>query len=899
MSQLKALDSEHLTARIREIEYQLIKNLDWTPTDDQFVKIAASVLHATLKNETTLTGASLPILFAGCNLDWSQGTLDDTNVKITKGSKSVVVNIRVGIGSDEPTVEPETPADWTTATKSKIFASDFVAGDNFGKSIDVCDDYVVIGAPLADPSSAADSGAVYVYGYVNASWTQIAKLVPSDSAAGDNFGWSVSINSDYIVVGSPLAEFTPSGEGATPVSNTGAVYIFKKNGSTWNQYLKLNASDYQANDNFGWSVKINSSNNIIIGAPLVDITPAGEGATAVTDTGAVYIFKFDGTNWGQTKLNASEYYANDNFGWSVDMNDDNVALIGSPLVDLTPTGEGATQQADAGVAYIFGYNGSTWVQSSKLSATNFTASDNFGWSVSITWDDLVIGSPLSDVSGKADSGAAYVYSKVDGNWVYNTKLSPASSAAGDNFGKSVYVAGKYMSIGSPSYDVPAGEGTTSDAGAIYIYRKNEDGTWANEQILKATDPVASDNFGSAVATKGSYTFAASPNADLLPAGEGATLQNNSGAVYTFTSTTPIGYGTGLQKDKSLLTIGYSLPTVDLSQVVSHLTFPTTCANGSTVTWQSNNTAISSSGVITPRYNEDVTGTVTATLSLDGVTTTKSFNVTVLKLLGVSTKLTTKTASTPTAEQLYGRNSVICGNYMAITDFRNSKVYIYYYNGSEWGNEYEIAGPTNSNFGLKVAMDGDYLVVYSNEDDSNNNTSTIYVFHRTGTNTWDAGTKLTPSVSNTSPGIYSFAISGDYIVVDLANSSESNYKGAAIVFHRTGTNTWDTGVVIAGSDLLAYDNFGQSVSISGDYIAIGAHNKEVSGRAEAGAVYIFHRTGENTWIEDTKLLDPLETQDDQFGLTVYISNNTLYVSSSYAGYAGLIESVKEIGHIQQK
>lgn len=91
---LKTPDSTHLTARIKEIEYQLIKNLNWIPTDDQFVKIAASILHAALGNETSLVGAQLPTSFAGCTLDWSQGTLDDTNVKITKGSKSIIVNVQ-------------------------------------------------------------------------------------------------------------------------------------------------------------------------------------------------------------------------------------------------------------------------------------------------------------------------------------------------------------------------------------------------------------------------------------------------------------------------------------------------------------------------------------------------------------------------------------------------------------------------------------------------------------------------------------------------------------------------------------------------------------------------------------------------------------------------------------
>ena len=87
---------------------------------------------------------------------------------------------------------------------------------------------------------------------------------------------------------------------------------------------------------------------------------------------------------------------------------------------------------------------------------------------------------------------------------------------------------------------------------------------------------------------------------------------------------------------------------------------------------------------------------------------------------------------------------------------------------------------------------------------------------------------------------SVAISGDYVVVG-ANGEDAggNAAGAAYIFHRTGTNTWDAGVKIVATDPQAYDEFGKSVAISGNYAVVGAYG-ESAGGSYAGAAYIFHR-----------------------------------------------------------
>jgi hypothetical protein len=111
----------------------------------------------------------------------------------------------------------------------------------------------------------------------------------------------------------------------------------------------------------------------------------------------------------------------------------------------------------------------------------------------------------------------------------------------------------------------------------------------------------------------------------------------------------------------------------------------------------------------------------------------------------------------------------------------------------------------------------------NDDDNGSNSGSVVVFNRTGTNSWDGGTKLTDSGGAAGDEFgFSVSISGDYAVVGApSDDDKGNTSGTAFLFHRTGTNSWDSGTKITASDGgAAYDQFGWSVSINGDYAIIG-------------------------------------------------------------------------------
>jgi len=121
------------------------------------------------------------------------------------------------------------------------------------------------------------------------------KIVASDRAGGDWFGWSVSISGDYAMVGAPYEDHDVTG--GNVLSNAGSAYIFKRSGITWTEETKLVASDRQQDDYFGVSVSI-SGDYAIVGAPYEDHDFSG--ANYMSAAGSAYIFRRSGTTWTQT-----------------------------------------------------------------------------------------------------------------------------------------------------------------------------------------------------------------------------------------------------------------------------------------------------------------------------------------------------------------------------------------------------------------------------------------------------------------------------------------------------------------------------------------------------------------------------------------------------------------------
>lgn len=359
--------------------------------------------------------------------------------------------------------------------QAKVKAGDGAAGDNFGIANDVDGDTAVIAARF-DDGIGADSGSAYVFVRSGSAWNQQAKLTASDAAAGDQFGTAVAISGNTIVVGAASDDDFGS--------NSGSVYVFVRNGTTWSQQTKLVASDGASLDFFGSTVDVHV-NTAVVGASLND--------DAGSASGSAYVFVRSGTNWTQqAKLTASDAASGDQFGFSVSISGNTLA-IGSPQDDDGGTGSGS--------AYVFLRSGVSWSQQAKLSASDAASGDQFGISLSASVDRVLVGAWTHDGVG-VDSGAAYVFARSGSTWSQEALLTASDAAANDNFGRAVALDSEgpcpRALIGAPAED-PSG---FPDAGSSYTFER--DGAWTQRAKLVASDKGGFDSAGLALGLTGDY-----------------------------------------------------------------------------------------------------------------------------------------------------------------------------------------------------------------------------------------------------------------------------------------------------------------------------------------------------------------------------------------------------------
>jgi len=231
---------------------------------------------------------------------------------------------------------------------------------------------------------------------------------------------------------------------------------------------------------------------------------------------------------------------------------------------------------------------------------------------------------------------------------------------------------------------------------------------------------------------------------------------------------------------------------------------------------------------------------------------------------------------------------IVGAYMEPNPTESGAVFIYRRTGTNtWDSGYKIKespANSNSNFGISVSISGDYAIVGRGHP-----YDYAYIYHRTGTNTWGTVYTLPEPSSVTFGSSYfgrSVSISGDYAIAGIAHYSA--FRGRAIIYHRTGTNTWDTGTIIepAGrpsQPTTSNDEFGNSVSISGDYAIVGAPSENYIDFENVGAAYIYKRTDTNTWDNVTRIVSPYSSYEYGFGSFVSIDGDYAIVGTS-SGHA---------------
>ena len=358
----------------------------------------------------------------------------------------------------------------------------------------------------------------------------------------DFLGSSVSISGDTIVAGAygeQSNQTTITNGGGADLNNSlffaGAAYVFRRNGTQWVQEAYLKAPNTDFGDMFGNSASI-SGDTIVIGAKLEDSSQTtitnGSGASsdnASPDSGAAYVFRRANETWAnEAYLKAPNAGGGDQFGQSVSISGDTI-VIGANFEDSNQTtitnGSNASSNnstSQSGAAYVFKRSGNTWYGEAYLKAPNAAADDNFGGSVSISGDTIVVGAPnedggqrvitnfaqgqISSVSPRSDSGAVYVYRRTDGVWAGEAYLKAPNADAGDAFGgvwgwQNVSISGDTILVGAPGEDSTSdiiinGSGASSHNyiysngyGAAYVFKRNGN-LWSSEAYLKP--PISGD-----------------------------------------------------------------------------------------------------------------------------------------------------------------------------------------------------------------------------------------------------------------------------------------------------------------------------------------------------------------------------------------------------------------------
>ncbi|MEY2548105.1 MAG: trimeric autotransporter adhesin [Verrucomicrobiota bacterium] len=395
---------------------------------------------------------------------------------------------------------------------------------------------------------------------------QQAYVKASNTDANDEFGLSVAISGDTVVVGAWQESSNAVGVDGDQLNNNaknaGAAYVFVRSGSTWTQQAYLKASNTDPGDFFGISVAI-FRDTIVVGAAFEDSKATGidgdQNDNSAKNAGAAYVFVRNGTTWSQQAyLKASNTDAGDLFARRVAIYGDTI-IAGAYGEDSKSTGINGDQSDNsartAGAAYIFVRSGTTWSQQAYLKASNTDANDQFGYSLAISIDTVVVGavsegSNATGVNGNQNdnsapwSGAAYVFVRHGTTWSQEAYLKASNTNASDGFGSSVAVSADTVVVGAPNeasnatgIDGNQSDNSTLYAGAAYVFMRQIT-TWTQQVYLKASNTAAKNFFGHSVAlSQGTLVVSANGECSTSAGIGGNQTQNPNtplvGAVYVF------------------------------------------------------------------------------------------------------------------------------------------------------------------------------------------------------------------------------------------------------------------------------------------------------------------------------------------------------------------------------
>ncbi|MGF1865383.1 FG-GAP repeat protein [Enterovibrio norvegicus] len=467
-------------------------------------------------------------------------------------------------------------------------ASNTGASDIYGATVALSDDgkTLAVGAKQEDSispgingdesnNSRANAGTVYLYRKTNTLWGKQAYIKPNVVGGGDLFGRSVALSSDgnTLAVTAPEESSNASGVNGDASNNSigrsGAMYIFRYQGSTWYQEAYIKPATPKNSYFFGGRVLLSNDGDVAAVCSTGDDSSAtginGDDTIAgSSNSGSMHVFRFSGGTWSQEAyIKASNTGANDRFCTSADISGDgNTLVVGAKNEDSDGVGIDAAQtnnnRSNSGAVYIFRYSAGTWSQQSFIKASNTGNGDEFGTDVALddTGNFLAVSAPFEDSDGVGvngtqannlsnNTGAVYFFRFDSGNWFQEAFIKLDGPSDFDRL-ENVELSGDGNTLAIRSEDDSGAvgiNGETNDssqnnAGAIHVYRYRNS-NWEYDHFLKATNTESDDSFGGAmsISTDGLSVAvgAQGEDASTLNINGDATVNGatNSGAVYLF------------------------------------------------------------------------------------------------------------------------------------------------------------------------------------------------------------------------------------------------------------------------------------------------------------------------------------------------------------------------------
>ena len=729
----------------------------------------------------------------------------------------------LGFGIDNALSTPDSEIN----LPKKLFEPRETAADNFGRSITIQLNEAILGVPNAEHGGVI-TGAAYLYEFVDGIWQFRFKFVADDAAAGDAFGYSVAMHSDRVIIGAPLADGSFVDEGA--------VYVFRKNGNTWDLLSKVVSTDPSARAGFGTSVGM-SVPVIIVGAPYDD--ELGE------DAGAAYVYEQTANSFVfQEKLLGFDTEAEDHFGFSV--------AIRQQLQVAYKVAVGAPQDDDDGTdsGSVFLYFGGTpsITPQGKLTLPDAATDKRFGERLAIMGETLAVGVPGDDEAG-TDAGAVYMYRSNFVDTTFEGKLLPDDLQSGDRFGEGLAVTFDRTLVGAPNQDSQV----EVDTGSIYLFHRvflDNEFSWPFIKKVTPPDLLGDDNFGSVVGIHPDHIIALAPGADDIDVDAG---------------------------------IGYSY-TLDLDEDgIQDLIDPDIDGDGVPNDFE---------------RNEKFAPDALYDFDLDGWTNLEEFLAlsnpqdelsTPIDSVNPAHRLFASDANQGSrfgwAVDIDGDTAMVVAPCAPASSVNcPGTVYVYQRNGMQWTEVQRLLPPVIDYPGggfHPIALSGDVFVLGIPGATLGGDVVGSALIYENLAGVWKLTSEIWPSNPSHNGGFGRVvATDGTTVAIGSQDAQFTNLDDGAVYIFERDASGWNETQQIQASDAQYNDRFGYSIAIAGNNLAVGAYQSDTL-LDFTGAVYTYEKTGQS-WGNEIKLTPSALELGDNFGFAVAMHEERLVVGAPRIG-----------------